>query len=231
MFRKTLSVGGILLLAGAMILIAPTAVRAQHGGHGGGGHGGGFGGGHYSGGGHVAGVGGYHGAGHYGGGYYGNHYYGGRYYGGFGRWGGYYPYYGYYGGYPDYGSYGYAVPSYADPAITIAPSTDAYQAFYPPANPATPSDMHAYITVKAPADARIWIQNSLMTSSGAVREFVSPPLTRGVEYTYTILARWNENGHEVTRKQEVDVQAGSHAEVDFLAGSANAETTPLPRKG
>ena len=52
-------------------------------------------------------------------------------------------------------------------------------------------------------------------------------LTRGIEYTYTILARWNEKGHEVTRKQEVDVQAGSHAEVDFLAGPANAETTPV----
>src|SRR5205809_767603 len=53
MFRKTLSFGGLLLLAGATVLVASGSSQAQHGGggHGGGGHGGGF----HAGGGHAGG--------------------------------------------------------------------------------------------------------------------------------------------------------------------------------
>jgi uncharacterized protein (TIGR03000 family) len=135
MFRRMLFCSGLLLLAGAVVLVTPGLGQAQHGGgghggggHGGGGHGGGFGGGHF-GGGHFGG--GHFGGSHFGGGHfpgsfggarfggsrggvYSHPHYGGHHYG-------YYPYY--YGGYPYlwsgadyglgyYGSYGTEAPSY-----------------------------------------------------------------------------------------------------------------------
>src|ERR1700730_17228730 len=58
MFRKAVSLCGVLLLAGAAVLMTPGLGLAR-GGHGGGGHGGGGhgGGGHYGGGGHFGGGG------------------------------------------------------------------------------------------------------------------------------------------------------------------------------
>ncbi len=125
--------------------------------------GGGHGGGGYHSGTHVGGYGGtrygtYHN--------YGDFRYGSRYRG----YGYAYPYYG--GVYPYYGysdlSNGILAPYAADVPLATAPPTGDY----PSATVIAPSDTHAYVTVKAPVDARIWIQNSLMTSGGAVREFV-----------------------------------------------------------
>ena len=90
MFRKVLSFGGMLLLAGAAVLVTPGSGQAQH--HGGGGHGGGFSHGGFS-----------HGGFSHGGFSHGfNH---GGFHGGGGWW--WYPgYYGSYGAWPyNYGYY------------------------------------------------------------------------------------------------------------------------------
>ena len=229
MLRKVFSFGGALLLTGALALAAPAAGWAQHGGHSSGGH---SSGGHYSGGGgHYYGGGGhYYGGGHYGGGhYYGGHYYGAPFWGfGLG-----YPFFGGYGlGYPYYGGYGYYSSAYPysnsyyyDPSPvvpydggtlgTVAPPADAY----PMINPSA-ADPYAHVTVRVPADAQVWVQNALMNSNGPVREFESPALQPGTQYTYTITARWQENGHDVTRTRKIDVSAGSHAELSFFGGTA-----------
>src|SRR5262245_11995124 len=89
MFRRTITVGATLLLAGAAGFMTAGPVQAQHGGHGGGGHGGGF---------HAGGRGsGFHAGGHASG-YHGGHvsgYQGGYYHGGYGRGYGYRHYDGY----------------------------------------------------------------------------------------------------------------------------------------
>jgi uncharacterized protein (TIGR03000 family) len=123
MFGKAFSFGGLLLLAGVLVLVTPGSGQAQRlgggfrgGFHGGGFHGGGFGGGFRGfrggfGGGFQGFRGGLHYAyphyGHWG--YHGYHY--PRYYGSYGTWPyynyGYYPYYGYYPNYSGYYPYGY----------------------------------------------------------------------------------------------------------------------------
>jgi uncharacterized protein (TIGR03000 family) len=107
MFQKVLTFSGILLLAGAVLLVTPgSSLAAGHGGggHGGGGHGGG---GHFGGGGHV-------GDGHFGG-YHGGYSHGGYSHGGYAGYHGYHPYYGYghyyHGYYPHYG-YGHSHRGY-----------------------------------------------------------------------------------------------------------------------
>jgi uncharacterized protein (TIGR03000 family) len=220
MFRTSHTLGCILALSVVMVLVTPGLSQAQRGGHGGGGH---YGGAH---------VGGYHGAVHVGGyhagAYHSGYHYGdGRYYGGY-RYPyahyGYRPYYGSYGYYPylynTYPSYdfGYsgsydAGPLYYGGAAYSTPSSDTYQAFYPP--PAViPTDTSAHINVTVPADAEIWFDDNKTTSTGSVRQFNSPPLTAG-KHSYEIRARWRENGREVTQTQQVEVTPSAHVSVSF----------------
>jgi uncharacterized protein (TIGR03000 family) len=240
MFLKVFSFGGLLLLAGAMVLVTPDLGQARgSGGHGGGG----FRGGHV-GGAHFGGFrGGHGGAGQFGGyrgGFYGHpyaHYGYGRYFGGYG---GYYPFYGTYNAYPYYGNYGYynpssyalpdgtdysgsygdATPSYLDRSLATVPQAGGYQSYYPSA--AGQADTSAHVTVTAPPDTRLWFENTLTTSTGPVREFNSPPLTPGNRYSYEVKASWNENGQEVTQTQRVAVTPGAHVNVTFPTQSKTA---------
>jgi uncharacterized protein (TIGR03000 family) len=215
MFRKAFFLAGILLLSGAAVLATPRLSQAQHGG----GHiGGQFGGGHLSGtwyGGHYDGghMGGYHYG--YGGGYQSDPYHDA--YGPYSPYssGSYFPndYYPYSGLSPSYGSnfsnlYGSGVP-YLGGATTAAPAA-GYQSFYP-----APPDTTAHVTVHVPADARVWFDGAATTSTGAVREFQSPSLASGSQYTYDLRAQWNENGHTVEQTKKVAVTAGGRVRVDF----------------
>jgi uncharacterized protein (TIGR03000 family) len=134
------------------------------------------------------------GGGNHGGGYYGSNrgYYGGGI--------GVYP-----GPYYDY-PYGYAAPAapYYDstPAADYAPRADA-------------SDLTAHVTVRAPADAEVWFGGTKTRQTGAVREFESPELMAGRKYTYEVLARWTQDGKEVSRTRSIEVSAGARKTVDF----------------
>ena len=83
------------------------------------------------------------------------------------------------------------------------------------ARAATPVDTMAHVTVRVPADAVIWFDETRMTSIGSSREYQSPPLTPGTRYTYDIRARWNENGQTVSQTQKVEVTAGGRIDVTF----------------
>ncbi len=206
------------VVAAAALLFAAGPVSAGKGGGGGGGHPGGGGG--YRGGGY----GGYRGG--YGG-------YGYRGYGGFGvgvYLGGYgYPYYGYgygvpYGGYAsDY--YAPAPPVYVTPPAAMPPvATPGYQL-----GGDAPPDNTAHITVRAPADADVRFGQGKTQQSGAVREFASPPLSPGKDYTYEIKARWTVGGKEVVQTRQVDVGAGTYKVVDFTKPVAEGVEAPKPK--
>jgi len=245
MFRKALSVGGVLLLAGATVVVTPGSSQAQHrggGGHGGGFHGGGFRGGSFN-------HGSFHGGGFRGGSFnHGSFHHGGFHHGGFhhGSRGWYPGYYGYYGGWPNYyGSYPYGGYSDYYPSTYSSDwSSPAYNSGYYPSNsayypsygsgissypdsyaPATAqAGAIAHVTVSVPADAEIWFDGSKTTSTGSVREYQSPALTPGNRYAYEVRARWYENGQEVTQTQQVQVTAGSHVNVQFPVQPTNAAT-------
>jgi uncharacterized protein (TIGR03000 family) len=70
------------------------------------------------------------------------------------------------------------------------------------------------VTVKVPAEAQLWFNNTLTTTRGTVRQFDSPPLASG-NYVYNVKARWTENGHEVTQTQRVEVTGGAQVDVSF----------------
>jgi uncharacterized protein (TIGR03000 family) len=225
------------------------------GGHGGGGHGGSYGGGFrggsygygrgsfgYGSGYSRGGYGGYYGRGY--GGYYGRGYYGyGRGYYGYGR--GYYGYgRGYYGyglglGFSDSGySYG---PSYTSASPGYVAGTNVYSAagegYSPAADAASPmarvadygmglSDNAAHVRLKLPADAEVWFAGVRTTQTGAVRDFVSPPLDPAKKFSYQVRARWTTDEQTVDQTRTVVVRANVRTAVDFTRPEAAPERLP-----
>jgi uncharacterized protein (TIGR03000 family) len=190
------------------------------------------------------------GVGHVGGGFRGG--YGFRGYGyrglGYGLYGGGYGYpsgsygSGYYSG--SYGSGYYAAPYYADDyypptyvtpstSIYVTPSTDGNSGTYPVPNSgaggAAAQDLVAHVTVQVPPDAEVWFGQGKTKQTGAVREFVSPSLTPGQDYTYTVKARWVEDGKEVVQSRQIDVSAGSRSTIDFTKPGAEGVEPPKPK--
>jgi uncharacterized protein (TIGR03000 family) len=231
MFQKSLSFGGILLLAGVLLTTtSPAHAFGPRGAH----FGARIGGAHIGG----ARFGGYHG-GFYHGAYNYRPYYGYRphYYPAYGYYpyyynnypygygyspyaDGYYPYYGYspyYGSYFDDGSWypslaGTYSPSYAGGSAAVSPLPATFQGLPRGAQ----ADATAHVTVKVPAGANIWINGSKSDALGSVREFQSPPLLPGYQHTYEFRAQWkNDYGTMVTQTQQVVVSAGDHVQIHF----------------
>jgi len=96
---------------------------------------------------------------------------------------------------------------------------------------ATPqTDGITHVTIKAPTDAQIWFDGAPTNSTGAVREFETPPLTPGEQYSYDVRARWHENGHEVAQVRHVQFAAGQHVHVEFQVAPTTPENTSAPPK-
>jgi uncharacterized protein (TIGR03000 family) len=150
-----------------------------------------------------------------------------------------YPYYDYgygysYGAAPYY-DYGYATPAAYDfnysgpPYVTpaVMPQADAQGDNQPQRQP---GDTTAHIEIRVPADAEVWFGSGKTTQTGTRREFVSPPLEPGKDFTYDIRARWVENGKEVVRTRTLDVSAGAWKGVDFTKPPAEGVEPPKPGK-
>jgi uncharacterized protein (TIGR03000 family) len=138
-----------------------------------------------------------------------------------GGYSGYYP--GYYSGvygrgfgigvgapYYNYGNY---APSsgYYSPSTVIVPSdvTMTQSGYYTPAAP----DNRAHIEVRVPADAQVLFDGAPTQQTGEDRRFVTPPLDSSG--TYTVQAKWMENGRKVDQTKTVKVGPGASEMVDF----------------
>jgi len=128
----------------------------------------------------------------------------GGYYGGYGR--------GYYS--PYYGSRWYSsVPYYYDATpIVQVPATEIRQSFY--SEPAA-SQTATMVVLLPRADAKVWFDGAATNQQGMERTFNSPPLDPGGPYSYSIRARWTENGQSVERERRINVQPGQVVTVNF----------------
>jgi len=215
------------------LLGLPNISSAQHhGGHAGGhaaaAHGGGFHGSAVHGGawhGGVAHGGAWHGGSYGHGGYYGhggNYWRGGRSYYpglyGLGYWWGTRPY----GGWDYYygpSTYVYDTPTYwysptvTVPAVTVTQPTTVIEEQEPRVVTAAAP---AYLEVKVPADAKIWVDGVLTTQTGSVRHFTSPALDAGQTFTYDMRARWFDvSGQPIEQARQVKVRANDRIGIDF----------------
>jgi uncharacterized protein (TIGR03000 family) len=92
----------------------------------------------------------------------------------------------------------------------------------PPPAPAVPSptatdEAPAELTIILPSDADLFVDGIQTPGSDGVRTYSSPPLKPGVNYVYTIRARWTEEGKPVDHTRKIQVKAGTRVRVDFLA--------------
>jgi uncharacterized protein (TIGR03000 family) len=228
MIRKLMLSAALLALVGFTSSTSLSAPQGKGAG-GGGGHGGGGGGGH-GGGNPGGGHGGYPGQGHYPGNYPG---YPGYYPG----YPGYYPGYGYGYGLPLGGLAGFAlgrgfgyggggVGSYSSPYYYPSnSSTSAYGSYDNQPPPFEPASTQARITVMLPAEAKLWVGEYVSTLTGSARVLITPVLDPSQSYSYMLVAKWNEDGREVSRTREVKFRAGESMTVDM---TQSEPTSPPP---
>jgi uncharacterized protein (TIGR03000 family) len=212
MSRRWLFILGAPLLTAAALLLSTSSALARghgggHAGHGGGGHGGAWGGG-------------WHGGG-WGGGYYHRGWggYPGLWWGSYG----YYPYSNYY--YSDYWP-GYYTSDYQPDYYYTSPES-GYQSFYP-SDLGNNQQNVARINVQVPANAEIFVDGVKTSQTGPFREFVSPALKPGSNYTYEIRAKWTQSGQTMDRTKTVPIHAGDVANVNFMQAAASNAQQPAP---
>jgi uncharacterized protein (TIGR03000 family) len=100
-----------------------------------------------------------------------------------------------------------------------SPSPDANGKYYylTPKAGVPREDTSALIELKLPSsDADVWFNGVRTGRTGLVRQFRTPPLVEGRDYTYDILALWGPQDQE-KQLRKVQVTAGASIRVDFTA--------------
>jgi uncharacterized protein (TIGR03000 family) len=71
------------------------------------------------------------------------------------------------------------------------------------------------LVVKLPAEAKLTLDDHPTKSTSDRRVFVTPPLTPGVTYQYTLKAEVEQDGELRSVVRKVTVQAGQDTEVEL----------------
>jgi uncharacterized protein (TIGR03000 family) len=79
-----------------------------------------------------------------------------------------------------------------------------------------PSVAAARVTVRLPANARLFVNGQPTQQTGTVREFVTPSILRArLTYRYDFRAEWSQDGRVVARDLPAFVRGTGSTEVDF----------------
>jgi uncharacterized protein (TIGR03000 family) len=107
-----------------------------------------------------------------------------------------------------------------------------------PKGPTNEPSKVAYIRVRVPANAELWINSEKRAQAGATREFVTPALDPDHIYVYNVKARWTEEGGiNVEKTLRVRTISGTRVTVNFVRPPASqprraiqqtATATPVP---
>ena len=136
---------------------------------------------------------------------------------------------------PYYPSYGYsyapnyydAAPRYYSEPAYVVPATQIRPAYY---QAPTAAQQSVSVTVLVPdANAQVWFEDGLTSQTGTQRMFHSPPLEPNRTFTYTVKARWMENGQAINQESQIKVQAGQSYTITFRNNSRIDVPLPLPR--
>ena len=84
---------------------------------------------------------------------------------------------------------------------------------------------NALLMVNVPQDARVFVNGSKTTSTGANRRYLSRGLQQGFNYEYSVRAEVTRDGKVVTDTKNVSVTAGQIVSLSFDLQAADAETT------
>jgi uncharacterized protein (TIGR03000 family) len=156
-----------------------------------------------------------------------------------------YPYYSYnynYGLYPYYNrrSTNYSYSSGYQGIQDDMPSTEAYPGGTAPyvavpgaagARDTDPTQVErrAHLTVQVPPHAEVWFDDFKTKTTGTARDFQTPPLRPG-KYGYTVRARWQEDGREVTQTRDVTLSPGADIHLTFPLPAGSKDQGENPRQ-
>ena len=88
-----------------------------------------------------------------------------------------------------------------------------YTASYTAAPIATAVTAVAHLNVKVPGDAKVYLQDQLMTIPGTQRRFVTPAIQQGYQSNYTVKVEVVRNGQTITKTAQATVSAGQEVDV------------------
>ena len=71
----------------------------------------------------------------------------------------------------------------------------------------------AYLNISVPADAKLYLQDQLMTVEGARRRFVTPAIQVGELHLYTVKVEIVRDGKTLTKTAQTTVTLGQEAAV------------------
>ena len=111
----------------------------------------------------------------------------------------------------------------ADLRFTVLMFAGIFLAPHLAAAQTSPAPDQAKIKVFLPADAILHVDGAQTQATGEIGNFISPPLTRGKKYVYTLRATWKEGGKEVSTERTAHFEAGLEVTVDFREPAQTAE--------
>jgi uncharacterized protein (TIGR03000 family) len=80
----------------------------------------------------------------------------------------------------------------------------------------------ALVVAHLPESARIWFEDRPTQQTGILRQFLSPPLTPGMHYTYTVRVQWYEDGQWVSQVHSFPVHSGGIHCIDVIPTKSQA---------
>jgi uncharacterized protein (TIGR03000 family) len=88
-------------------------------------------------------------------------------------------------------------------------------------------DNLGYVTIRVPnPQAKVWIEDVETTDTGNVREYRTPELTKGKNYTYEIRAEWKDGDQVRKQTRKFPIHAGDHIMVVFGTKEPQKEKAP-----
>jgi uncharacterized protein (TIGR03000 family) len=94
--------------------------------------------------------------------------------------------------------------------------TDAYSARRFSGNdPVASVTNRAKVTIKVPADAKLYAEGRLLQLTTGTREFVTPVLPSNQEYQYTFRVEYIRDGETISQSKRLAVKAGNSFTVEF----------------
>jgi uncharacterized protein (TIGR03000 family) len=80
----------------------------------------------------------------------------------------------------------------------------------------------ALMMAHLPEDALIWFQDTPTRQTGSLRHFLSPALTPGRKYIYTVRVQWHEGGKWVSQVHSFPIRAGEMHCIDIVPADSAA---------
>lgn len=136
------------------------------------------------------------------------------------------PYYGSTVYAPTYQSYSYSVPSVTYSVVPPLGGTEPA----PPEDQKPAPDNAVHLQLKVPEGAEVYFDGTRTKQNGTTREFTSPPLTPGKQYTYRISVRYTgPDGKQVNDTRDIRVRPNDWFAIDFTRPAPPEQPADRPK--